>query len=385
MTKIYFSILFSIFAIHALAADYGRFKTEPITLIEDGVEIHGVRILNPNGQPNVKGDPLILTHGLSSNWHEFEEIIPELMRGNKDVFAFNWRFHGNGAERSVDRGFRNGDDIFNEMALKDFPMMLDHIMSVRPNRKIQLIGHSMGGMVPRASLILGTSSSEIIDKMVLIGSPAKFRDKQFPILERLGLKRFMRFHLNLGNDLDPAYVKSDLRLIQRLSMLNPLYWLGGKAVVSNVIRNHARAEMGPVVDEPGYSDRTDSMITDRLPKKILREFDEFSRKYHYENIPIDDVQILHIAGEKDKLAPWKDIYEGAQIQSSKPGFWFILVRGIGHFGIVSKWTISRYIDDVFKFFDKPTSIGPKNKTFIQIDPDRSGKGGISCLSVYQSR
>src|ERR1044072_61300 len=134
--------------------------------------LHGYRYVKLNGEPN-DGPAVLLTHGLNLNLHEFGSLVPVLVDAGFDVYAFNFRGHGNGSEKSSVIRYKEGDYGFDPIVSEDFPAMVRHV-SDNKRRKILVVGHSMGGMVPRAALSRGTVNAKTIRSLVLIGSPARF-------------------------------------------------------------------------------------------------------------------------------------------------------------------------------------------------------------------
>ena len=143
---------------------------ERLRLTAGDATLHGVRYLNTSGQPNA-GKWIIFTHGLGSNFHEFEYLlIPLFMAAGYDCFAFNFRGHGNAGERSLVQNYTDGAYRLEKMAEEDFPAMVREVQRLRGGQKGIIVGHSMGGMNPRAAFALGRVDQSQIESMVLLAA-----------------------------------------------------------------------------------------------------------------------------------------------------------------------------------------------------------------------
>ena len=331
-TQIFFAALsaLTLLGSNALAVDFHDLvKTKLVITKVPGLEIHGVRFGSADHAIDPKKPALIFTHGLESNYHEFESLIPKFVEQGYDCYAYNFRGHGNGTERSTVEPYSEGDYKFEHLADVDLPLMIEQIQSLHPGA-VKLIGHSMGGMVPRAAFHRGSISPREISSMILIGSPAHFKtsaSKSDPL--------FMQWHLRnylfLGSGKEPLLNMEHARTAMRLTnFLGPLAWAGNYLIASSMKAIMAK-ELGPLAHTPDRQNWSKRAMSDLTPKDIFRSFADFQIEYPYDSVAIP-VPILHIVGDKDTLAPANDIIESASVQSEKAGYWAIRVKQIGHFG-----------------------------------------------------
>lgn len=336
---------------------------EPQSVLAGKAVLHGYRFAGKAGRAN-SGRPLLLTHGLNSNLHEFETLIPALTEAGYDCYAFNFRGHGNGTERSEITDYQEGDYDFEHMVQEDFPALIRHIQK-NTRKKISVVGHSMGGMVPRAALISGTVPTSSIKSMVLLGSPAHFETKGFAI-DGFGLDRLVELYAHSGSGKDSFDLFSMTSLLDRVGSKIPGYgilkfWMDPLTSGVGISRNFG--------EEDGWYHRAMSAQT---PKDIYRSFLNFRKNgYSYRDEPVG-VPVLHIVGLEDKLVPYQDVRATAPIQSADAGFWLIALEGISHLDLVASKALGSYRERMLDFLDMPARGVAKTKGLsLKIDP-RSG-------------
>jgi pimeloyl-ACP methyl ester carboxylesterase len=334
---------------------FANIQVTPITIEKDGVTIHGYRFKKSGQKIDKTKRPLLFTHGLGSNLHEFTGLLPGYVEAGQDCFAFNFRGHGNDIERSFVSDYREGDYAFEKLAHEDFPLMIEKVQEFR-NEKINIFGHSMGGMVPRAALHDRSVDSGKINAMVLVGSPAHFRST-LKWTKYTGTQLALRTYLNVGSGQSSAINVGMLERVLGFASgfarrVIPFYEFQ-KAAAEASIKSVLENEFGTQIYDTVHNTQLKKALSRNVPKDIFRSFADFQKNgYRYENVPIS-VPITHIVGEKDVLAPPKGIIESAQIQSAEAGFQIIGVKGLNHFGIVSDWVASEYLDETLQFLNDP--------------------------------
>ncbi len=318
---------------------------EKIVLEADNLTIHGRRYLNENGQPN-RGPKVLFTHGLTSNFHEFDGLAARLVRHGYDCYAFNFRGHGNGGERSTVGKYVPGAYAFDLMAEVDFPAMVDFVGN-GGREEVTVIGHSMGGMVPRAALAEGFVAHDSISKIVLIGSPSTFDHA------KMQWEAFSPFALHelplwLGAGDKPIFGAGLLTFGARIfgSIPNPaIDWLTRGVVRSENFGAHDTW-------------REDAKSHD-IPKDIFRSFARFRHEgFKYENSVLP-VPALHILGSDDMLAPWREVVRTGLVQSKEAGAWFVLLNKVSHVDLVAEKPADAFEEVLLRFLDSPESLGPK--------------------------
>lgn len=335
----------------------GTIQMQQIPLDVPNADIKFYRFLDKNGEPN-HGKPDLLPHGLFSNTHEFEAMVAEKMALGHDVYAGNFRGHGDGKEKSTVINYQEGDYSFLKMAEEDFPAMLKKVREIS-GQKVTIIGHSMGGMVPRASIALGTVDQNDIESMVLIGSPPHFRSKNSflpSVIEEPLMKMILA-----GSGKDPFSIMDIFELERRLDMVNvanPVYWIAKFGIGTSFDIMHEAVSFW--IHDSRWAHRA---RTKQVPKDILRSFVEYQKHYPFEDVKLT-VPTLYIMGESDAIVRANDIRDHAPVQSQEAGYWMITLRGVGHISLVAPDVIKAYKGPLQKFMDDPHSIGPANETHI---------------------
>ncbi len=116
------------------------------TVTRDNATLKGVRWAN-EGKPRI-----LLVHGFSENTTVFQDLAVKLHEMGYDVFAFNFRGHGNEAQRSLVKGknpnqeTKIGTYSFDRVITQDIPAMIDYVYDGKP---IVTLGHSLGGSALR--------------------------------------------------------------------------------------------------------------------------------------------------------------------------------------------------------------------------------------------
>lgn len=372
-------LAFACSASSAVALSFAELKATPMTIQKQGVTLHGVRFGKPGAKVNLQKRALIFTHGLTSNYHEFESLIPLFVEAGYDCFSFNFRGHGNGVERSTVASYAEGDYRFEKLTDVDLPLMIEAIQDVHPGA-LTLIGHSMGGMVPRAAFARATITREQIASMILIGSPAHFKTAAAKP-DLLGLQRNLRTYLFFGSGDEPLINFEQLRSAARLSnWLGPLAW-AGNALLASSMRYQMEKELGPLVRTTGDENWSHRAMSDLTPKDIFRSFADFQIDYPYESRKVP-VPVLHVVGDRDTLAPADDIVASAAIQSREAGYWIVRVKEIGHFGIVAPWVIDGYIKDALAFLKSPRLLGAKNRVISRFSPRELAAQPRTCEAIF---
>lgn len=328
----------------ALSGDQVLSVPEKIDLPAENVSLKGVRYLQADGKP-FRGPKVLLSHGLTANFHEFERMKELLVSYGFDTYAFNYCGHGNRDERSVVHKYKTGEYGFDQMVKRDFPAIFNYVSQGEP---VIVIGHSMGGMVPRAALAEGLIDPRLVSRLVLIGSPSSFDHTSTP-LEILSPFPLVEIPLWLGSGEGPIPGGGILSFgASMLSMIrNPLVEL----IAQGVVRTENFSK------EDKWRDRARSDLT---PIDIFRSFSRFRRHgfpYAEAELP---VPALHILGFDDWLAPWRDVVNKAQVQSKKAGAWFVLLDRVSHIDLVAEKVVQSYSDVLLSFLESPRNLGHRN-------------------------
>lgn len=138
----------------------------------DGWEIALIHY-RPSGPP--KGPPVLLCHGISANYRNMDldadhSLARWFAANGREAFAMSLR--GTGSSDHPDpaqgRAFEYSLDTFAE---QDLPAAIAKVKEVTGARKVQYVGHSMGGLIAYVYLAKGGRE---LDAVVTLGSPARF-------------------------------------------------------------------------------------------------------------------------------------------------------------------------------------------------------------------
>lgn len=157
-----------------------KFDETHVVPTDDGAHVALHRYL-PRGEK--RGNPVILCHGIACNRH-FWDLSPEssfaqaLANAGRDVWVLEMRGHGQSHRVPTLQPWK-GVSIrwdFDHYVHHDLPAAIDFVRSRGNSKKVDWIGHSMGGMVLYAHL--GTTSGDDVENLITIGSPT-FIDNRF--------------------------------------------------------------------------------------------------------------------------------------------------------------------------------------------------------------
>lgn len=147
---------------------------------DDGAHVALHRYL-PRGPR--RGNPIILCHGIACNRH-FWDISPErsfaqaLASAGRDVWVLEMRGHGQSHRVPALEPWKaikvRWD--FDHYVHHDLPAAINFVRDRGSSKKVDWIGHSMGGMVIYAHL--GTTAGDDVENLITIGSPT-FIDNRF--------------------------------------------------------------------------------------------------------------------------------------------------------------------------------------------------------------
>ncbi len=134
----------------------------------------------PKDDAPVKGEPVLLCHGMLTNRRNFE--IPEddnlstyLSDAGYDVWLIEYRGCLSGIPAE---GQRKSDVTFDDYLLYDMPAAIDYIRVATRYPQIHIVGHSMGGMLIYAfDQMFGPAA---LASAVTIAAPTGFDDVQLP-------------------------------------------------------------------------------------------------------------------------------------------------------------------------------------------------------------
>jgi alpha-beta hydrolase superfamily lysophospholipase len=107
-----------------------------------------------------------ISHGVGEHAGRYKWIAKKLQKQGYEVYANDHRIHGRSVKSSDYLGFYDGDDYFSD-AILDMRKLTEIIKTQHPNKKIILLGHSMGSLLSRDYV---TKFGEDLGALILSGT-----------------------------------------------------------------------------------------------------------------------------------------------------------------------------------------------------------------------
>lgn len=180
-------VLLSVLAFAFLAWAHHAFWREFLAPKDRPDEIHrvrtqdgwnlGVRRYRPRGAGQRYEEPVILCHGLGANhynldWDPPYGLAQALAEAGRDCWVISLRGHEGSDRPALFNELRWGFS-FDDYLHFDVPAVLDYVLERTGVRRVQWVGHSMGGILAYA---LGGSVHErkLAGGLVAVGSPSSY-------------------------------------------------------------------------------------------------------------------------------------------------------------------------------------------------------------------
>jgi len=133
--------------------------------------------LSPRNTIGLKKYPVIICHGLVGNRNYFKikeekSIVARLISEGYDVWLLDLRGRTDAGTPSLFFGEKTYSYSFDDYAIKDVETAITYVLEKTGSKKVNWIGHSMGGMVVYTKI--GTYKEDRIANLVTIGSPFSF-------------------------------------------------------------------------------------------------------------------------------------------------------------------------------------------------------------------
>jgi alpha-beta hydrolase superfamily lysophospholipase len=109
-----------------------------------------------------------ISHGIGEHAFRYKSIAKKLKKQGYEVYANDHRIHGKSAKSYEYLGFYDGEDYFSD-AIEDMRKLTEIIKKEHPNKKIILLGHSMGSLLSREYV---TKYGNDLDALILSGTAA---------------------------------------------------------------------------------------------------------------------------------------------------------------------------------------------------------------------
>ena len=119
----------------------------------------------PKDAQNIKG-VVQISHGVGEHAARYKSIAKVLKKQGYEVYANDHRVHGKSVKTNAHLGFYDGDDYFSD-AIFDMRKLTEIIKAEHPDKKIILLGHSMGSLLSRA---YATKYGDDLEALILSGT-----------------------------------------------------------------------------------------------------------------------------------------------------------------------------------------------------------------------
>lgn len=94
-----------------------------------------------------------ISHGIGEHAGRYKWIAKKLRKQGYEVYANDHRIHGKSSKSNEYLGFYDGENYFSD-AINDMRKLTEIIKKEHPNKKIILLGHSMGSLLSREYVTL---------------------------------------------------------------------------------------------------------------------------------------------------------------------------------------------------------------------------------------
>jgi pimeloyl-ACP methyl ester carboxylesterase len=238
--------------------------------------------------------PVLLIHGFGQNRHAWHlpsrSFANHLAREGFDVFNLDLRGHGRSRHLSSARA-RNVSDYVSE----DLPAAIAEVSRQSGNRRVFLIGHSLGGLISYAA---APSMNGAVAGIVTLGSPYHFARGSLELQAVAVLVRALRVARvrSVGAPVAMRVIASAMRKLRVVAdgpLPMPLRGWRPSAIEPHVLDEHLRLAF----DHAGLDEML-AMFDWANAKRFGGE-----REDYVELFESFDVPLLVIAGDDDELAP----------------------------------------------------------------------------------
>ncbi len=149
---------------------------------------------------------LVIAHGLGEHCGRYGNVVDRLLPNGISIWALDHRGHGNS-------GGKRGHILKFEQYVLDLRLLIEMAAKELPeNRKLFLLGHSMGGLI---ALTFALQHPELIDA-VIASSPALGMVVEVPAVKNMLAKVMSSIWpgLTLSNELDATKISNDENVVR---------------------------------------------------------------------------------------------------------------------------------------------------------------------------
>ncbi len=239
--------------------------------------------------------PILLIHGFGQNGHAWHlpsrSFANHLAREGYDVFNLDLRGHGRSA-----RDGKRAESV-HDYVREDLPRALKAVRALSGDRKVFVVGHSLGGIVGTAA---ATVVPDDVAGLVAIGSPYDFGNGSMTLTAiRSGMRAIAKSGIPLANtslplnSLGAVFRRSRIMTESLLTPVGLRAWSPG-SMEAHVLDEHLRLAF----DQAGIGVMQDL---------VAWSADGQTKNPYGPAVEALSLPLLVIAGKDDELAPLKSV------------------------------------------------------------------------------
>jgi len=316
--------------------------------LQNHIELNSVHLENKNGSP------VLFLHGYMATVHTFMPLGSKLFDDGFDIYATDW----------------NTDSRDLEESTQTIRALIERIY-LKTNKKVLIIGHSLGGVVAKLTVHGVTKNiqrgshlnkkfskwaTERVSGIVSIASPnGESSDSDaapISIIEKLPEDLISKFTSDLSLAINQRKIlKEDQKVFAMTNILNNLRYVGIDSKLKGLfsLKNFS------------YFDYTLSQYflygSQAAGKKISLQVKSFTDEVrmgsmdynlNYNNLFLENknpVPVFYVAGENDLFSPKKSIEKEALAQSSE----LFVVKNSGHIDVKLGKNLNDLKERIIKF------------------------------------
>lgn len=359
------------FNLYAAFSSYIRKHMQEISITAaDGTIIKGLILPGRSDKT-----PILTIHGFTGSTEHWNVKATSLHKQGHTVCLLNMRGHGKGHHRSLSP---TGEYGFDKIVTQDIPAMIDYLHT-RTNKRIAIIGHSMGGMTStlymsgiresadgiyklsaeqaaewwssRVKVLFSIAAPTTFDNDWIMYRLYQFIVKHFPQKKEMLINSILKTLTN-GQTITPNRIRPhNIQTFVKYILRRVKYHINDRISRTRL----ARRILGGLVKTENLSPRELkglsrglSVVLESLIQDTARwgTFGYTSRDgaINYEKILIPrNLDYVYIAGSDDLLANPNHMLDHLRLQGDNPNLLFLELQGFSHGDVIGGERSSRLI------------------------------------------